>query len=275
MFDFRDRKVACFMTCNENEQYQEWIPYVVKMWNHLNIHPIIMMVGVDDVPEKYSELDATYITYNECNHISTIMVSQVIRNYYPQFLNDYDAVIISDIDMIPIPNKNYFEKWINESMDKNTFVGMRWKSNQYFMPFNVAPPSVWNDLFPMNSESEIKIELENVYAKLNTNDYKRAPTHMYLTDQAILTNAVGKSQNYIKVDSDLYQINHEFAGNFTYNPNTPLIKKGAFQCNQRKPKQPLSFDDINFEDFICYTNSGGGAVDTELISRLFEKIEAN
>lgn len=274
MFDFKDKKVACFMTCNENEQYQLWIPSVVKMWNLMNIHPIIMLVGVDSVPDKYKDLDATFVLYNECNHISTIMVSQVIRNYYPQFLDSYDSVIISDIDMLPLPNKNYFEKWINESIEKNTFVGMRWKSNQYFMPFNAAPPSVWRELFPMESESEMKTTLERVYAKLNVADYQRGPTSMYLTDQSILKEAVHRNNNYIRVDEDLYMVTHPFRGNYKYNPKSELIKKGAFQCNQRGPITPITIDDINFVDFICYTNSGGGEIDELFINDIFELVES-
>lgn len=274
MFDFKGKRVACFMTCNENEQYQKWIPHAVRMWNMMNIHPVIMLVGVDSVPNEYKDLDATYVLYNECNHISTIMVSQVIRNYYPQFLDSYDSVIISDIDMLPIPNKNYFERWINESIEKDTFVGMRWKSNQYFMPFNAAPPHIWKNLFPMESESEMRPELESVYAKLNVSDYRRGPFSMYLTDQAILTTAVHKSGNYIRVNEDLYQITHPFMGNYTYNPSTKLIKKGCFQCNQRGSKSEITISDINLDDFVCYTNSGGGEIDENFVTQLFDLVES-
>ncbi len=276
MLDFNGKRVACFMTCNENVNYQKWIPHVVKMWNIMNIHPIIMLVGVSKVPEEYVDLNATYVLYNDCNHISTIMVSQVIRNYYPQFLDDYDSIIISDIDMLPLPNKNYFEKWINESIDKNTFVGMRWKSNQYFMPFNAAPPKVWKELFPMKSVSDIQSVLENVYSKLPTKDYQRGLVSWYLTDQQILTKAVHSNKNYIRVDADLHIITHPFKGNYIYNPaSSEIIKKGGFQCNQKGPAINITIDDVNFKDFICYTNSGGGEINKNFINKIFDLVKYN
>ena len=147
------QKCAVLITCNNNKDYYQWIPYVIKAWEKLNINPVIVFIN-NKLPTILYKYKSYIRLWEPIKDINSGLQAQILRLYYPAILSEYDKVIISDVDLLPIPNKEYWQ--LINNLPKDTFLAMRFKDNQYYMPFNVAHPLLWSKLFNIYSLLDIR-----------------------------------------------------------------------------------------------------------------------
>ena len=159
----------CVITAvNENELYTQFIPIFIKTWNKLypKIDVKIILIA-KKIPIEYSDYMNNIILFEPIGNILTSFISQYIRLLYPCILNYKNGVLITDMDMLPM-NKTYYIDNI-ESYDNNKFIYYRgnalFNKKQIAMCYNVATPSVWKEIFKINTINDIKERLTYIFKK--------------------------------------------------------------------------------------------------------------
>ena len=182
----------CILTAvNENPLYLEFIPLFIKTWNKL--YPAVdvkIILIAKEIPEDYLQYKDNIILFEPIQNVLTSYISQIIRIFYPCILKYNNGVMITDIDMIPM-NRSYYTDNIKK-YDNNKFIYLREKvcfnHRQIAICYNVAIPTVWNEIFDINSLEEIKNRIIDINkkTKIVAGHGKRG----WATDQITLYNKV-------------------------------------------------------------------------------------
>ena len=153
-------KLDCILTAvNTNPLYADFIPIFIKTWKKLypSVDVKIVLIA-NKIPEKYLQYKDNIILFEPIKNVLTSYTSQIIRIFYPCILNYNNGVMITDIDMIPM-NKSYYTENI-KIYDNNKFIYFRGNvllsNKEIAMCYNVAIPTVWNQIFTINSVEDIK-----------------------------------------------------------------------------------------------------------------------
>jgi len=147
-------KLSCaLVACNESPYYLDFWPVVKRAWWEIVGIPCIMVYIGDELPQ-YLQGDPAVILFKPIPGWPTATQAQCIRLLYPALLSGDGAVIISDMDMIPLQN-DFFVKTI-ENNTEDQFVSYREPfSNQIIMCYVAATPTIWSKLFEINSLEDI------------------------------------------------------------------------------------------------------------------------
>lgn len=182
--------------CNDNKLYKDFIPAFIFSWEKL--YPSIT-IRILYISERYphdlmnSPISEHIIWFPilDLDEISTAFISQFIRLLYPAILPNKGAVLITDIDMLPM-NKSYYADFIKD-IDEDRFVYLRddlLDKQQIAMCYNVAMPKVWSEIFEITDMEDIVERLKTVY---KTIEYNGAPgENGWFTDQQYLYDKVTK-----------------------------------------------------------------------------------
>jgi hypothetical protein len=159
-------KLDCILTAvNENPLYIEFIPIFIKTWNKLypDIDVKIILVA-KTIPEEYMEYKDNIILFEPVENVLTSFTSQFIRLMYPCLLNYENAVMITDMDMLPM-NNTYYTEYIKE-YDNSKFIYYRddhcFVYKQLAMCYNAATPKIWSEIFDIHSIDDIRDLLINI-----------------------------------------------------------------------------------------------------------------
>jgi len=171
-------KLDCVLTStNDNPLYIDFIPIFIKTWNKLYPDVDVKIILISNIiPDKFIEFKENIILFKPIDNVLTSFTSQFIRLLYPCILNYKNGILITDMDMMPI-NNTYYTKNIIE-YDNNNFIYYRdnfsFEYKQIAMCYNVATPTIWKDIFKINSVSDIinyikKINNENTIKEGHNN----------------------------------------------------------------------------------------------------------
>lgn len=184
----------CLTAVNNNPKYTRFIPIFIKAWQRFypHIQPLIIYIG-EQLPSEYVHLSKFIKIYSPIPNISTALIAQTIRILWPALLPDDGAVVITDIDIIPM-NTTYFIDPLS-NIDSNCFVNMRSKhiqpQNQIVICYSVAMPAIWSKIFNIHNE-------EDIYRFLISNNVSYDNKHGgigWYTDQQTLYKYVYASNN--------------------------------------------------------------------------------
>ena len=208
----------CVLTaCNMNDLYYGFIPIFIKSWKKLypSIDIIIILIN-DNIPKDIEEYKDHIILFNPIENIPTSFISQYIRLLYPCILEYNNNIMITDMDMIPM-NKIYYTKNI-ETYDNNKFICLTGSHDQINILlnnkeipicYNSATPTIWKEVFNINTIEDIKKRLNHVYRYEKTNNNK-----IWNIDQrnlySYLFNWNNKTKNFILLntsDSKIKRLN--------------------------------------------------------------------
>jgi len=160
-------KLDCVITAvNDNELYLDFIPIFVKTWKKLypNVDVKVILIA-EKIPEEFLDYKENIILFAPIENVLTSFISQYIRLLYPCILNYENGVLITDMDMLPM-NRTYYTEHI-KPYENNKFIYMRenacFESREIAMCYNVAPPTVWKEIFEINSIEDIKERIKFVY----------------------------------------------------------------------------------------------------------------
>ena len=165
-------KVSTVLTsCNLVPLYCDFIPYFISSWKKL--YPsvdIIIVLICDSIPERFMNYSKYIRVFKPIKGISTAFISQYIRILYPAILECEDAVVITDIDIIPT-SKDYFVKPILD-IDNNTFVSYQTlkltkEQEMYMVCYCIANSEIWKDVMKINNSEDICKRIEDVYKSIN------------------------------------------------------------------------------------------------------------
>ncbi len=142
---------------NTNPMYIEFIPMFVKAWKKvLPEADIIILLIADSIPEIYLPYKDYIKLVKPIPGIHTAFHAQCIRLLYPREVErDTEAVIITDMDMIPL-NNSYYTKPI-EYIDDDSFIVYRDLLFPVEIPmcYVAALPSIWKSVFGLEDTTKL------------------------------------------------------------------------------------------------------------------------
>ena len=181
---------------NNNPEYYLFIPKQIFFWSIFNIKFIAIFVG-DKIPDELIEYKDNIILWNRNKNINSAYTAQNIRMYYTSLikLEKDEMVMMTDMDMLPMSIKYYIEGL--EEYNKDDFIYIRnvdYDRKEIYMCYNLAHPSLWSELFKINSEDDIEKKLnENYVSNYNGNPGENA----WFTDQRIMYDTLINYKNLI------------------------------------------------------------------------------
>lgn len=154
-------KLDCVLVaCNDNKKYLDFWPIVKQSWWDIAKLPCIMVYVGDELPEHLAN-DPAVKHFKPIPGWPTATQAQCIRLLYPALLKCEGAVMLSDMDMVPM-QRDWFVKGF-ESFDEGQFVSLRGideYERQIYMCYVGATPKVWGEVFGIQSEESIRKTLQ-------------------------------------------------------------------------------------------------------------------
>ena len=183
-------KLSCVLVaCNENTHYLQFWPIVKRSWWDLVGVPCVMVYVGETLPDDLKD-DKAVLHFKPIPSWPTATQAQCIRLLYPALLKCDGAVMISDMDMIPMQSEFFLEEGFNTFLD-NQFVSLRGigeELKEIFMCYVGGKPQTWSELFHIKS-------IDDIYSTLAawSSEFASNGQHGSLgwsTDQRILYNKV-------------------------------------------------------------------------------------
>jgi len=153
-------KLSCVLVaCNEKTQYLEFWPSVKRAWLEVAKLPCIM-VYVGEILPNGLHGDPAVRWFKPIAGWPTATQAQCIRLFYPALLETDGAVMISDMDMIPLQGDWFVNGF--KQFEENQFVSLRGiddEAKQIYMCYVGAIPKVWGEMFGITCEQDIRNRL--------------------------------------------------------------------------------------------------------------------
>ena len=193
---------AVLTAVNNNMMYWRFIPLFIKVWKLFFPDVLIVIVFIsDELPVEllpYSEY--IYLFKPVFPHISTAYIAQIIRLVYPALLKVDGAVLITDMDMLPM-NHSYYMKGLEDQPD-NSFILYHQEDiaiapyKEYFICYVAARPEVWAEVFNITDE----ISIHNFLLTYYYNGYEDCHNGVgWGTDQQVLYSVANSLPPTIKL----------------------------------------------------------------------------
>jgi len=153
-----------FCAVNNNPEYYRFIPKQIIFWRKFGIRFIAVFVG-QSLPAELIPYSHSIILWHRNAELDSAFVALNLRLYYPALLNvaDDEAVMITDMDMLPIKSSYYTAGLENYS--KGDFIYYRNVDNgQMRICYNAAHPHTWGAIFGIKSDTDVERSVYQNYA---------------------------------------------------------------------------------------------------------------
>ena len=185
-------KLSCaLVACNENPRYLEFWPLVRQAWWEIVGIPAVMIYIGETKPEEYKD-DPSVICFKPIEGWSTVTQSQVIRLLYPALLQCDGAVVLSDMDMIPLQREFFVEGL--EQFQPNQFVSLRGideHEQQIYICYCAATPQTWSDLFQVKTIEDIRTRMTEWQQQMNIQVTKHGEPGWCFDQQKLYEHVMG------------------------------------------------------------------------------------
>ncbi len=185
-------KLSCaLVACNDNPKYLNFWPIVRQSWWDIVGIPAVMVYIGETKPEEYKD-DPSILCFKPIEGWSTVTQAQVIRLLYPALLQCDGAVVISDMDMIPLQREFFVEGF--EKFSDDQFVSLRGideSQRQIYMCYCGATPKTWSDLFQIQSEQDILTRMEEWQTQMPIQVSKHAEAGWCFDQQKLYEHVYG------------------------------------------------------------------------------------
>lgn len=180
---------AVVTACDLNPLYVDFIPMFVRAWAKVLPEALIQIVLIaEEIPAEYAAAYGKYIhLMKPIPGVHTAFQAQCVRLLYPREIATDGAVIITDMDMIPL-NCTYYVRPIKD-IAADAFVVYRGDldlGNEIAICYNAAAPATWTAIFGSEATVDLlkkwhdRVIYSGVHGGLG-----------WSTDQQILYSAVG------------------------------------------------------------------------------------
>lgn len=246
-------KLDCVLTAvNENPLYLDFVPIFIKTWNKLypDVDVKIVMI-MEHIPENLKCYEKHLILFKPIENVLTSYTSQIVRLFYPCLMNYENGVMITDMDILPM-NRTYYTEPI-KNIQNDMFVYYRenvcFEYNQLAMCYNIAVPSVWKNIFGINTIDDIRNTIKTISE--NTTIKEGHGNIGWCTDQLVLFDKVMK---WNKISGNLICLKESFT-NFHrldrgFNLNDKEIQykiKNGFYSDYHCYRPMSKYEKINYE----------------------------
>lgn len=222
-------KPTCVLTAvNANPKYTRFIPAFIAQWTRLypDIKVRIVWIG-SEIPEEFKPYSENIILFPELAEVSSVYSAQTIRILYPALMDPTDVTIITDMDMLP-GNTSYFTMKL-EGVRDDAFVSMRPLSvvspGQIAMCYTVASTSVWQRLFGIRSENDIRAFLVENYNP--STDGIHGGKGWY-QDQELLYRHVVHDPSFVQLDDSGFRRLDYFHHRYDMNQFLAMLRSGQY-----------------------------------------------
>lgn len=144
------------VACNDNKHYLDFWPAVKTAWQEV-VGVLCYMIYVGEALPENLKTDPGVIWFKPIEGWPTATQAQVIRLLYPALLDCSGAVMISDMDMIPMQS-GFFRDGLSLFSDSQ-FVSLRGideHEKQIYMCYVAATPRTWRDMFKIETIEDIR-----------------------------------------------------------------------------------------------------------------------
>ena len=169
-----------------NPRYVEFWPLTSRAWEQVaRIEPVLVLVAREHEVSAELRDDPRVRVFEPLEGIHTAFQAQAIRLLYPALLETRGAVLISDMELMPM-NRRYWHEPV-AALDATFFVTYRdvdhWR-DMVAIPFNAAEPATWAELFGVSGLDDVRARLRE-WAEGRDYDGVRGGSGWY-TDQLVL-----------------------------------------------------------------------------------------
>jgi hypothetical protein len=184
------RLVAALLASDLNPRYVECWPLAQRAWREiLDVEATLVLVcRGEDAPAGLLG-DPAVRLFEPLPGVPTSLQAQCIRLLYPALLDTDGAVILSDMELVPL-SARYFRAPLAH-LDERMFVAYRdvvFSKRQMAIAYNAARPETWAAIFGISSEADVRERLFEWTLSL-TYDGVRGGAGWY-TDQKLLFSAL-------------------------------------------------------------------------------------
>jgi hypothetical protein len=149
------------MAVDSNRRYLDLWPVAKRAWAEiLGLEPLLVLVAAQhDLPSHIAD-DPSVRVFEPEPALSTVFQAQCIRLLYPALLETEGAVVISDVDMVPM-SPRYFHRPLSR-IARHDFVSYR----DVLLPlgeipicYNAALPATWASVFDVRDLEDVRSRL--------------------------------------------------------------------------------------------------------------------
>jgi len=169
-----------------NPRYLEFWPLVSRAWTEVvGVEPVLVLVArEEEAPAELLE-DPRVRRFEPVEGVHTAFQAQCIRLLYPALLDADGAVLISDMELMPM-NRGYWHEPL-AALDASFFVAYRdvlSSQSMVAIAYNAAEPRTWSEVFGIRSEDDVRERLSQ-WAEPREYDGVRGGSGWF-TDQVVL-----------------------------------------------------------------------------------------
>jgi hypothetical protein len=155
------RLTRALLACDLNPRYLESWGLVARAWEEIaGVEPVLVLVANErDAPAELVA-DERVRLFPPVEGLHTAFQAQCVRLLYPALLEGDGAVLISDVDLLPL-DPDYFHGPLR-LLDERQFVALRDAGlgrSMLAMAYNAARPEVWREIFGASSLDDVRARL--------------------------------------------------------------------------------------------------------------------
>jgi hypothetical protein len=155
------RLTRALLACDLNPRYLESWGIAARAWEVIvGVEPVLVLVADErGVPSELLADDRVRL-FPPVDGLHTAFQAQCVRLLYPALLEGNGAVLISDVDLLPL-DPDFFHRPLR-LLDERQFVVLRDAGlgrSMLPMAYNAARPEVWRELFGASSLDDVRARL--------------------------------------------------------------------------------------------------------------------
>jgi hypothetical protein len=181
------RLTHVLLACDLNPHYLDCWPLARRAWSEVaELEPVLVLVGEPERVPPELAADPGVRVFDPVDAVHTAFQAQCIRLLYPALLDAPGAVVVSDVDMVPL-RAGYFHG-AAARIPETHFLAYRnvlLAAGETPICYNAALPRTWASVFGISTAADVRDRLEAWAAEATGYDGFRGGT-AWDTDQRIL-----------------------------------------------------------------------------------------
>lgn len=157
------RLTHVLLACDLNPRYLEYWDLARRAWELVaGLEPVLVLVAEADEAPTELRRDERVRLFPPVPGLHRAFQAQCIRLLYPALLDVSGAVLISDMDLMPM-SARYFHGPL-AGLDASFFVSYRdvlLPRGEVAVCYNAAAPATWRDVFEVDDESGVAATLQD------------------------------------------------------------------------------------------------------------------
>lgn len=157
----------CIISSDMNKAYYDFYPVVKQAWEKLGIETVFLLIS-NEIPVSLKRYCKDIVLFPPIDGVHTAFQAQCIRILYPCLIKTTNAVITSDIDLVPFQSR-FFNKQVS-NRDFLVFRDCISNFAQYPICYCAATPGAWKEVFQIETSKDIVDTIIKWYSAIS--DYK-------------------------------------------------------------------------------------------------------